>query len=205
MQFDQLKRCEFITLLGGTAAGWPLAARAQQPAMPVVGFLSNLRRDERPNLVDAFRHGLGEVGYIEGRDVAIEYRFAENQPDRLPALADDLVNRKVAVIAATGGGRAILAAKASSTTIPIVFTFGGDPVLEGFVAGLNRPGANITGVTFFAALGGVAPWRLGHPDVRHSARPHAIYLGLLLRNCALGQPPRSMSTSSCGTSFDSNE
>jgi putative tryptophan/tyrosine transport system substrate-binding protein len=156
MQFDQLKRRDFVAMLGGAAA-WPLAARAQQPAMPVVGFLSNLRRDERPNLMDAFRDGLGEVGYIEGRNVAIEYRFAENQPDRLPALADDLVNHKVAVIAATGGGRAILAAKASSTTIPIVFTFGGDPVREGFVAGLNRPGGNITGVTFFATLGGHYP------------------------------------------------
>jgi putative tryptophan/tyrosine transport system substrate-binding protein len=144
-----MRRREFITLFGG-AVTWPLAVGAQQPAMPAVGFLNGLGRNERPNLVDAFRGGLGEVGYVEGRNVAIEYRFAENQPERLPALAADLVERKVAVIAATGGGNAILAAKSSSSTVPIVFTYGGDPVQNGFVASLERPGRNITGVTFFA-------------------------------------------------------
>jgi putative ABC transport system substrate-binding protein len=149
-----VKRRDFITLLGGATA-WPLAAQAQQPAMTQIGFLTGLGRQDRPNLANAFRRGLGEAGYVEGRNLAIEYRFAENQFDRLSALADDLVGRKVAVIAATGGGSAILAAKAATTTIPIVFTTGGDPVRQGFVASLNRPGGNITGVSFFGSrLGG---------------------------------------------------
>jgi putative tryptophan/tyrosine transport system substrate-binding protein len=148
-----MQRREFFALVGGLAA-WPLAARAQQ-SMPVIGFLTSLARNDRPNLTEAFRRGLSETGFVEGRNVAIEYRFADNAHERLPALAADLVSRKVNVIAAVGGGNPVLAAKAATSTIPIVFTTGDDPIRASYVTSMNRPGGNITGVSFFStALSG---------------------------------------------------
>src|SRR5262249_37848037 len=150
MQFGHLKRREVIALIGGAAAAWPLAARAQQqPGLPVVGLLRNTPSESFEHIVAALRRGLSEAGFVDGHNVAIEQRWAEGHDDRLPALLADLVGRRAMVIVANTAGA--LAAKAAATTVPVVFATGSDPVRDGLVASLNRPGANFTGVTFISS------------------------------------------------------
>jgi ABC-type uncharacterized transport system substrate-binding protein len=170
-----MRRREFITLLGGATAAWPMSTRAQQAAVPVIGFLSGATPAESSYRLAAFRRGLNEIGYVEHRNVGIEYRWAGGQYDRLPAFAAELVNLKVSVIYASGNAASALAAKAATTTIPIVFTTGGDPVKLGLVSSFNRPGNNVTGVSFLANQLGAKRLELLHELV-----PAATSIGFLV-------------------------
>jgi ABC-type uncharacterized transport system substrate-binding protein len=174
-----MTRREFITLLGG-AAVWPRAARAQQPGVPVIGFLRSTPSAPFGNLLPAFREGLNEEGFVEGRNVAIEQRYADNRPDRLPELADDLVRRKVSVI--IGNSPAVIAARAATATIPIVFVTGDDPVRSGLVGNLGRPGGNLTGMTFFGS-GNLTTKRL---EMLHELVPKAEVIAVLIDSTYAG-------------------
>jgi putative ABC transport system substrate-binding protein len=168
-----MRRRKFITLVGGTALAWPLVARAQQPTMPVIGFLRSTSLADATHLVTAFRQGLKEAGFVEGQNAAVEYRSAEDHPDRLPALVAELISRRVAVI--VGNQSSALAAKAATRTVPIVFAIGADPVQQGLVASLNRPGGNVTGVSFFHTV--LGPKRL---ELLRQLVPKATTLAMLV-------------------------
>jgi putative ABC transport system substrate-binding protein len=176
MRFDQLQRREVITLLGSAAVAWPFAARAQQTAMPVIGFLSSgFRHSDEPLRLIHLWEGLKELGYAEGRNVASEYRWAEDQYDRLPELAADLLRRDPAVIVALGGPTSALAAKRATTTVPVVFSINGDPVELGLVASFNRPAGNVTGVAFMPGTLVAKQF-----EALHETIPTATLIGCLL-------------------------
>ena len=195
-----MRRREFITLLGGTAFAWPLAARAQQPAIPVVGFLSTASPDSYSIRLRAFRQGLKDAGYVEGQNVTIEYRWAEGQNDRLPALAAELVHRQVDVIVAGGGTPSAVAAKAATAAIPIVFEVATDPVKIGFVARLDKPGGNLTGVANLNVE--IGPKRL---ELMHELLPSVTVIAVLVNpaNPALFEPfVRSLQTAASGLGLE---
>jgi putative ABC transport system substrate-binding protein len=169
-------RRQFISLLGGAAAAWPVAARGQQPVKPVIGFLNIASPQAWTQYITSFKQGLGQAGFVESQNVAIEYRWANGDYSQLPTLAKDLVSHRVTVIAANGGSRSALAAKAATATIPIIFTFGdGDPVKHGLVESFNRPGRNVTGVTMIA--GALEPKRL---ELLHEVAPKAKTIHILV-------------------------
>jgi putative ABC transport system substrate-binding protein len=195
-----MRRRDFITLFGGSALAWPLAARAQQPAIPVVGFLSTASPDSYAIRLRAFRQGLKDAGYVEGQNVTIEYRWAEGQNDRLPALAADLVHRQVDAIVAGGGTPSAVAAKAATAAIPIVFEVATDPVKIGFVARLDKPGGNLTGVANLNVE--IGPKRL---ELMHELLPSVTVIAVLVNpaNPALFEPfVRSLQTAASGLGLE---
>jgi putative ABC transport system substrate-binding protein len=179
-----MRRRDFIKVIAASAASWPLTARAQRPTMPAIGFLSSASPDEYATRLRAFRHGLKESGYVEGQNVAIEYRWAADQYNRLPALAAELIHRQVAVIVAGGGTPAAAAAKAATVTIPIVFAIATDPVKVGLVASLNRPGGNLTGVTNLNVE--VGPKRL---EVLRELLPSVTIIAVLVNPASAAAEP----------------